>query len=261
MTLWTTPQQVQEAIRSAFKKLKQVGSPSSSSSTTTTTRLDSLDLHKWAIRAIQLLQEQRTLWKHSSTAVTKDRVVRVTATSRCIETGSSAASSAMMPPTTTPQMMVASTKYRFAYRVRVENISQDQTVQLVGRYWHISEEEEQGHVAAEMAGNAPPPESTPIEVNAPYTGAVGQLPVLQPGQVFEYMSGTDLGTPRGVMRGHLYMARVPSTTPSAKSGDEVQALKAADSATNWTKEEEDEVEGQMFQAQVAPFVLDSSSRV
>lgn len=72
---------------------------------------------------------------------------------------------------------------------------------------------------------------------------VGQLPVLRPGQVFEYMSGTDLVNARGVMHGHFYMARVQQDTRSAKSGDHVEAL---------TVDEK-------FEAEVAPFPLDASS--
>ena len=68
---------------------------------------------------------------------------------------------------------------------------------------------------------------------------VGHLPVLQPGQVFEYMSGTDLVNTHGVMQGHFYMARVPPKTPSARSGDHVEALNVGDK----------------FEVAVAPFPL------
>ena len=76
-------------------------------------------------------------------------------------------------------------------------------------------------------------------VNAPITGAVGQLPVLQPGQVFEYMSGADLATTRGEMRGHFYMAKVSDDAKSANSGDDVQSISDEDK----------------FEAIVAPFPL------
>jgi uncharacterized protein affecting Mg2+/Co2+ transport len=46
----------------------------------------------------------------------------------------------------------------FAYRVRVENMS-DQHVQLLGRYWHIQETNEDGE------------EREPVIVDAPVTGA------------------------------------------------------------------------------------------
>ena len=57
---------------------------------------------------------------------------------------------------------------------------------------------------------------------------MGQLPVLRPGQVFEYMSGTDLSSPKGVMAGHFYMATVPNETHCGKAGDLVQALEGGD---------------------------------
>ena len=57
---------------------------------------------------------------------------------------------------------------------------------------------------------------------------VGHLPVLQPGQVFEYTSGTDLSASGGVMKGHFYMARVLEDTISAKTGNMVEALKLDD---------------------------------
>jgi uncharacterized protein affecting Mg2+/Co2+ transport len=65
---------------------------------------------------------------------------------------------------------------------------------------------------------------------------------LRPGQVFEYMSGTDLVSTNGVMTGHFYMARVLSETHSAKAGDHVKALKEG---------------GEKFVVEVAPFPLEA----
>ena len=143
-------------------------------------------------------------------------------------------------------------KYRFAYRIRVENISPSTTVQLLGRYWHISEEHD----------NPENDESSnePIEVDAPYTGAVGQLPVIQPGEVFEYVSGTDLTTPKGVMMGHMYMATVPPQTRSAKSGDTVTAVTyhGSKGSSDGTKpEDEKSSQTTLFHAPVKPFRLES----
>lgn len=87
-------------------------------------------------------------------------------------------------------------------------------VQLLGRTWQIQEETLDGEALGE-----------PILVNAPTTGAVGHLPVLREGQVFEYMSGCELSHPTGCMSGLLHMARVnPSTTQSAVVGDPVEAF-------------------------------------
>lgn len=57
---------------------------------------------------------------------------------------------------------------------------------------------------------------------------VGHLPVLRPGEVFEYMSGTELTTSNGIMSGHFYMVNVPSDAISAKSGDDIEALNIPD---------------------------------
>ena len=51
------------------------------------------------------------------------------------------------------------------------------------------------------------------------------MPVLRPGQVFEYMSGVELATSTGIMKGHFYMAKVSENVSSAKSGDDVEAIR------------------------------------
>ena len=73
-----------------------------------------------------------------------------------------------------------------------------------------------------------------------YDEKVGHLPVIRPGQYFEYMSFTDLATTHGQMSGKFYMAHVPAGTPSAKTGDHVEALKLDDNK---------------FQVKVGPFPL------
>jgi hypothetical protein len=73
---------------------------------------------------------------------------------------------------------------------------------------------------------------------------VGQLPVLRPGQCFEYTSGSDLASPKGIMKGHFYMAWVPPESPSAKAGDNIEILN--------NLQEEDKL-----QAIVAPFPLEA----
>lgn len=110
-------------------------------------------------------------------------------------------------------------KYRFAYRIRVENLpSSSQTVQLLGRTWHIQDTTATGEAIGE-----------PQHVHAPTTGAVGHLPVLQPGQVFEYMSGCELFTRHGTMSGTFHMAIVPSETRSGMVGDALPVFVAAES--------------------------------
>ena len=235
-TCWTTPANLRKAIHFAFRSSASLSSQSP------------LELQTLALRATQVMGDQLKLWNQSSAASTSNGLVRVTATSRCLGTVSPMSMNASYSPLTP--------KYRFAYRIRVENVSASTTVQLLGRYWHIAEE----HDNSDNDGSSP----EPIEVDAPYTGAVGQLPVLQPGQAFEYVSGTDLTTPRGEMMGHLYMATVPPHTRSAKSGDTVTAaschgLKAssASSSASAMIDDENSTQTTLFHAAVKPFRLES----
>ncbi|GAX29019.1 F-box protein 3 [Fistulifera solaris] len=103
-------------------------------------------------------------------------------------------------------------KYRFAYRVRIERLDKDTAVQLLGRTWHITEANDDERVV----------------VDAPTTGAVGQLPVLEPHSCFEYVSGAELSSPQGQMSGWFHLASVPRGTPSAVVGMSVPALRSSD---------------------------------
>lgn len=76
-------------------------------------------------------------------------------------------------------------QYLWAYHVRIENQG-NETVQLINRTWHITDGV--GRVQ---------------EVRGP--GVVGEQPVLQPGEAFEYTSGTPLPTPSGIMAGRYEM--------------------------------------------------------
>lgn len=75
----------------------------------------------------------------------------------------------------------------FAYTVRVTNDA-ERTVQLVSRHWIITDANGREQ-----------------EVRGP--GVVGEQPVLQPGESFEYTSGCPLTTPVGVMRGSYQMVQ------------------------------------------------------
>jgi ApaG protein len=76
-------------------------------------------------------------------------------------------------------------QYFFAYRIRIANES-SQTVQLLSRHWVITDA--LGHTE-EVRGS----------------GVVGEQPVLEPGDAFEYTSGCPLDTPFGSMRGSYQM--------------------------------------------------------
>jgi ApaG protein len=75
--------------------------------------------------------------------------------------------------------------YVWAYHVRIENAGRE-TVQLRNRFWRITDSF--GRIQ---------------EVRGP--GVVGEQPVLQPGESFEYTSGTPLSAPSGIMVGAYEM--------------------------------------------------------
>ncbi|ONG49013.1 Co2+/Mg2+ efflux protein ApaG [Pseudoroseomonas deserti] len=73
----------------------------------------------------------------------------------------------------------------WAYRVTIENLG-TLTVQLLKRSWQITD----AHGRMQ-------------QVHGP--GVVGEQPVLEAGESFEYTSGTPLSTPSGFMRGAYHM--------------------------------------------------------
>ena len=73
----------------------------------------------------------------------------------------------------------------WAYQVRIENRGREQ-VQLLRRTWHITD----------ASGKVQ---------NVHGAGVVGQQPLLEPGETFEYTSGTPLETPSGFMVGAYHM--------------------------------------------------------
>ena len=75
----------------------------------------------------------------------------------------------------------------FQYRVRITNQSEE-TVQLLSRHWIITDGFDQIR-----------------EVKGP--GVIGEQPVLEPGQSFEYSSWCPLKTPTGMMQGTYQMLR------------------------------------------------------
>jgi ApaG protein len=72
-------------------------------------------------------------------------------------------------------------RYVFAYTVTIRNTG-EVAAQLLSRHWIITDGEGRVH---EVRG----------------AGVVGEQPVLQPGEAFEYTSGCPLATPVGSMRG------------------------------------------------------------
>ncbi len=79
----------------------------------------------------------------------------------------------------------AADRYVFAYTVTIANTG-TVAAQLISRHWIITDAE---NVTQEVKG----------------LGVVGEQPLLQPGESFEYTSGTAMATPVGTMNGTYQM--------------------------------------------------------
>ena len=119
----------------------------------------------------------------STTSQADTRGVRVTVQSRYLD----------------DQSRPLAQRFVFAYRVRIENRG-DEIVQLKTRHWIITDGF--GHIE---------------EVRGP--GVVGDQPVLQPGQSYEYTSGAILKTQRGSMRGSYQMHLTDGEVFDAEIGE------------------------------------------
>jgi ApaG protein len=82
----------------------------------------------------------------------------------------------------------ANDHFMFAYKVNIENMG-TYAVRLLSRHWHIFDS---NGAKREVEGE----------------GVVGQQPVIEPGQSHEYVSGCNLKTDMGSMRGAYQMSRL-----------------------------------------------------
>jgi ApaG protein len=81
-------------------------------------------------------------------------------------------------------------RFVWAYQIRIDNLART-SVQLLRRTWNITDARGRiQHVHGE--------------------GVVGEQPVLEPGEAFEYTSGTPLETPSGIMSGIYHMIETAS---------------------------------------------------
>ena len=142
-TLWTTVSSIQKTIRYAFRHTKY---PTEGDANPKFRGL----MNKYAICAVRMMLEQEEIGRLSSVSYDKD--IRVVATSKHI--GSSYMG---------PKRRIAEMKNRFNYRIRIENLSDQETVQVLGRYWHIQELESREGEDEEVGD--------PIIVDAPNSGA------------------------------------------------------------------------------------------
>jgi len=90
----------------------------------------------------------------------------------------------------------ARNQYVFAYTITITNTGAV-AAQLVSRHWIITDAE---HQVQEVKG----------------LGVVGQQPRLEPGESFEYTSGTSLATAVGTMRGTYQMVAGDGTAFDAE---------------------------------------------
>ena len=78
--------------------------------------------------------------------------------------------------------------YAFSYTVLIHN-NGNMAAQLISRTWHINDAEG-------------------LHEKVKGLGVVGHQPLLQPGESFEYTSGTRLRTPTGTMHGSFFCVAV-----------------------------------------------------
>ena len=95
-------------------------------------------------------------------------------------------------------------RYFFAYRIHITNVGSI-AAQLVSRHWIITDAE--GKIE-EVRG----------------LGVVGNQPLLQPGESFEYSSGCPLPTPVGTMKGTYQMVAEDGTRFDAPISEFVLAM-------------------------------------
>lgn len=82
----------------------------------------------------------------------------------------------------------ANDHFMFAYKVNIENMG-NYAVRLLGRHWYIFDS---NGAKREVEGE----------------GIVGQQPVIEPGHSHEYVSGCNLKTDMGSMKGEYQMSRL-----------------------------------------------------
>ena len=152
--------------------------------------------HRDAIDAYSLFTEQIHMWANkSSICVNKEHGVRIVATSSYLQYSTSG-------------VRVGGKKYKFAYRIRVENLNdaskENKALQLLGRTWNIYEARQTNASSLTMLleEDSRPPNGEQEEiqirtlvqrVHEPKTGAVGHFPVIRPGEVRVESSILDIG--------------------------------------------------------------------
>ena len=94
------------------------------------------------------------------------------------------------------QSDLARGRWFWAYHIRIENVG-TQAVQLLSRKWMITDGRGGRH---DVQGE----------------GVVGEQPVIEPGQSYDYVSGCPLQTPTGSMEGSYHMVAEDGSTFEAE---------------------------------------------
>ena len=81
----------------------------------------------------------------------------------------------------------AENHYVWSYTIQLENLG-TQAAQLINRYWHITDSH---GMVQEVRG----------------AGVIGEQPMLEPGDSYQYSSGVALKTSSGIMVGHYEMEK------------------------------------------------------
>lgn len=213
ISLYVSYLDLKQALRQGFTATSDINSSN-------VTKQQIVDMQRFAIDAISILEDQIRMWHRTSISTDRERGIRVIASSRCIGLSSSGHRGLRSG---------SEVKHRFAYRIRIENFNEPdnengKSVQLLGRTWKFQEEQPENFNDDDHEHNEDDIKSKEVNVNAPTTGAVGYLPVIHPGQAFEYMSGCELSTVTGTMSGCFHMAEVEKDTKSAQVGDPIGAF-------------------------------------
>ena len=106
---------------------------------------------------------------------------------------------AAVPQFIADQSDLESERYVFAYTITIENVG-TVAAQLISRHWVITDSDSR---VQEVRG----------------LGVVGEQPLLQPGEKFEYTSGCQLETPVGTMRGTYQLVAEDGTAFEAEIPD------------------------------------------
>ena len=140
-----------------------------------------------------------------------------------LETKTTTATSKIKITLSTNPIQTKSKKNAWEYHVKIENCGEkgvDPSCQLLSRHWYFFEGET-GKIL-EVVGS----------------GVLGELPVLHPGETHSYVSGTEMTSSSGAMKGHFQMARFYTAPLSEeKAGKE--------RAQSTPKKEDKLVDGQM----------------